>query len=40
LLPIKDLLMFSITMDIHDFFCCCAALFRLVVRLITVILFD
>jgi hypothetical protein len=40
LLPIEDLLMFSITMDIHDFFCCCAALFRLVVKLITVILFD
>jgi hypothetical protein len=37
LLPIKDLLMFSITMDIHDFF---AALFRPVVKPITVILFD
>jgi hypothetical protein len=40
LLPIKDLLMFSITMDIHDFFCCCTALLRIVVKLITVILFD
>jgi hypothetical protein len=40
LLPIKDLLMFSITMDILNFFCCCAALFRLVVKLITVILLD
>jgi hypothetical protein len=40
LLPIKDLPTFSITMDIYDFFCCCAALFRLVVKLITVILFD
>jgi hypothetical protein len=40
MLPIKHLLMFSIIMDIHDFFCCCAALFRLVVKLITVILFD
>jgi hypothetical protein len=40
LLPIKDLLMLPIAMDIHDFFCCCAALFRLVAKLITVILFD
>jgi hypothetical protein len=40
LLPIKDLLMSSLTMDIHNFFCCCAALFRLVVKSITVILFD
>jgi hypothetical protein len=40
LLPIKDMLMFSITMDIHDFFCCYAALFRLVVKLIIVIFFD
>jgi hypothetical protein len=40
LLPIKDLLVFSITMGIPDFFCCCAALFRLVVKLVTVIIFD
>jgi hypothetical protein len=39
LLPIMDLLMLSLTMDIHEF-CCCAALFRLVVKLIAVILFD